>query len=56
MNKKYIIKEIKDYTDEELINLVKAKARRVGVTYNFSPVFEELERRRISSQNCKEIK
>jgi len=55
MSKKYIQKKIEDYSEEELLNLMTIKMRRKGMTFDPSPVFSELERRK-ALQICKEIK
>jgi len=52
MSKKYIPKKIEDYSEEELLNLIKIKARRKGMTFDFFPIIQEIEKRKLS-QICK---
>ena len=46
MSKKYIPKKIEDYSEEELLNLIKIKARRKGMTYDYTSIINEIKRRK----------
>ena len=41
------MKHIKDYTTKELEDLIKIKARRIGMTYIYWDMLEELSKRYI---------